>query len=67
VLPLDRIVIESEAPFMVPSAHRGKRNMPKYLHFTAECLAEILGMEMEPLAAQLWENASRFFGLPVEG
>ncbi|GHT57350.1 TatD family hydrolase [Spirochaetia bacterium] len=66
VLPLDRILIESESPFMVPADYRGKRNMPKYLPMTARFLAEMLEMDDEALSAQLWENSNRFFGLPVE-
>jgi TatD DNase family protein len=66
VVPLDRILIESESPFMVPVDHRGKRNMPKYLPFTARFLAEMLEMEEEEAAARLWENSNRFFGLPNE-
>jgi TatD DNase family protein len=66
VLPLDRILIESESPFMIPADYRGKRNMPKYLPITARFLAEMLEMEEEELAAILWENANRFFGLPSE-
>jgi TatD DNase family protein len=66
VLPPERILIESESPFMVPSEHRGKRNMPKYLPLTARFLADMLEMDEEALAAQLWENANRFFGLPNE-
>ncbi|MCL2374790.1 MAG: TatD family hydrolase, partial [Treponema sp.] len=63
VLPLDRIMIESESPFMVPADHRGKRNMPKYLPITAQYLANMLNMEQGELAAALWENSCRFFGL----
>ena len=66
VLPLDRILIESESPFMVPAEHRGKRNMPKYLPLTARFLAEMLDMDEAELAAQLWENSNKFFGLPLE-
>jgi TatD DNase family protein len=66
VLPLDRILIESESPFMVPADHRGKRNMPKYLPITARFLAEMLDMDDEETAAALWENSNRFFGLPNE-
>jgi TatD DNase family protein len=66
VLPQDRILIESESPFMVPADYRGKRNMPKYLPMTARFLAEMLETDEEALAAQLWENANRFFGLPNE-
>jgi TatD DNase family protein len=66
VLPLDRILIESESPFMVPADYRGKRNMPKYLPMTARFLAEMLDIGDEELAAALWDNANRFFGLPNE-
>jgi TatD DNase family protein len=65
VLPLDRILIESESPFMVPADHRGKRNMPRFLPMTARCLAEMLGLGLEETAALLWENSNRFFGLPA--
>jgi TatD DNase family protein len=63
VLPLDRILIESESPFMVPADYRGKRNMPKYLPTTAHFLADMLEMDDGELAAALWDNANRFFGL----
>jgi TatD DNase family protein len=66
VLPLDRILIESESPFMVPADHRGKRNMPKYLPLTARFLAEMLDMGDEETSVFLWENSNRFFGLPNE-
>ncbi|GMO25918.1 MAG: TatD family hydrolase [Termitinemataceae bacterium] len=65
VLPTDRIMIESESPFMVPAEMRGKRNMPKYLPYTAECLASMLNLSIEETAQKLWENSNRFFGLPV--
>ncbi|MDR2535541.1 MAG: TatD family hydrolase [Treponema sp.] len=63
VIPLDRILIESESPFMVPADHRGKRNMPKYLPLTARCLADMLDISDEEMGLILWENANRFFGL----
>lgn len=63
-LPLDRIMIESEAPFMVPADHRGKRNMPTYIPSTARFLAEMLEMDLEELSQQLWKNSCTFFRLP---
>jgi TatD DNase family protein len=66
VLPVDRILIESESPFMVPADYRGKRNMPKYLPLTASFLASMLEMDPEELAAQLWENSNKFFALNPE-
>ena len=63
-IPLDRILIESEAPFMVPAEFRGKRNMPAYLPSTAKFLAEMLDMDLEELSTQLWKNSCKFFRLP---
>ena len=66
VLPLDRILIESESPFMVPADQRGKRNMPKFLPAIARSLADMLQVDQEELAGRLWENSNAFFGLPNE-
>ncbi len=62
-LPLDRILIESESPFMVPSAHRGKRNKPAYLTATAEFIAELREESLEEVSSTLYQNSLRFFGL----
>jgi TatD DNase family protein len=51
---------------MVPADYRGKRNMPKYLPLTANFLADMLEIGDEELSRILWENSSRFFGLPNE-
>ncbi|MDR2134920.1 MAG: TatD family hydrolase [Treponema sp.] len=66
VLPLDRILVESESPFMVPADYRGKRNMPKYLPITVRFLADLLEADEEEVATQLCENSNQFFGLPKE-
>lgn len=63
-IPLDRILIESESPFMVPAEFRGKRNMPSYTPSTAKFLADLLEMDLEELADQLWKNSCKFFHLP---
>ena len=63
-LPIDRILVESESPFMVPAEYRGKRNMPSYTPSTVKFLAEMLEMDLEALAAQLWTNSCKFFRLP---
>ena len=62
-MPLDRMLIESESPFMVPSAHRGKRNKPTYLKATAEFIAEIREEDPEEVSSILYENSLNFFGL----
>lgn len=64
-IPLDRILIESEAPFMVPADYRGKRNKPEYLPSTGMFLAELLEEDPEEVARAVFENACRFFRLPV--
>jgi TatD DNase family protein len=64
VLPMDRVLIESESPFMVPAEFRGKRNMPKYLPQTAKFMAEMYNVDEEELCQTLWESSNRFFGLP---
>ncbi len=66
VLPMDRVLIESESPFMVPAAFRGKRNMPKYLPQTALFMAEMFDTSEEELCQVLWDNSNRFFGLSNE-
>jgi len=66
VVPLDRILIESEAPFMVPAEFRGKRNKPEYLPATAYFLADMLEMDPEICGEQLYQNACKFFRVPAE-
>ena len=63
-IPLDRILIESESPFMVPAEYRGKRNMPAYVPSTAKFLADILDKDLAEVTAQLWKNSCNFFRLP---
>jgi len=62
-MPLDRMLIESESPFMVPSAYRGKRNRPSYLGATAEFIAELREMPLEELAEILYQNSLTFFNI----
>lgn len=62
-MPIDRMLIESESPFMIPAAYRGKRNKPSYLKATAEFIAEMKGMDLEELSEILYENSLRFFGI----
>ncbi|AEC02452.1 TatD family hydrolase [Parasphaerochaeta coccoides] len=64
-LPLERILIESEAPFMVPAAYKGKRNMPAYLIETAQAIADIKEMPLEEVAPILYENSLRAFHLDI--
>ena len=62
-IPLDRMLIESESPFMVPSTYRGKRNKPAYLGAIAEFIAELREEELEEVSEALYQNSLRFFGI----
>lgn len=64
-IPLDRILIETESPFMIPSQYREKkRTKPAMLPATAAFLADMLEIDIEKLAAQLWTNSCKIFKLP---
>lgn len=65
-LPLERILIESESPFMVPAAYKGKRNKPAYLVETAQAVADIKGLTLEETAEALYANSLRAFHIPTE-
>ncbi len=65
--PLDRILVETDAPYLAPTPFRGKRNEPAHVRLTAACLAEARGVSKEVLAAATTENARRLFCLPSVG
>ena len=60
-IPLDRIVLETDCPFMAPEPFRGKRNDPGYLYRMAERLAEIRGISVEEVQAITTQNAKRLY------
>jgi len=62
-VPADRLLVETDSPFLAPQAVRGKRNEPAYIVHTARCLAEVRGVPLEELAVQTTRNARRLFGL----
>ncbi|MBR4344443.1 MAG: TatD family hydrolase [Lachnospiraceae bacterium] len=63
MLPLDRILLETDAPYMAPDPFRGKRNDSGKLSLVAEKIAAIKGVSAERVYEQTWENAVRFFAL----
>lgn len=63
VIPLDRMLVETDSPYLTPVPYRGKRNEPAYTVFTAECIAKELGMGTEEIWTTCGNNAVRFFGL----
>jgi TatD DNase family protein len=60
-VPLDRLLIETDAPYLAPAPFRGRRNEPAFVAATAGKLAEIKGVPAETLAAQTSANALRLF------
>ena len=63
-LPADRILIETDCPYLAPNPHRGKRNEPAFVADTARCLAEIRGVSVAELARDTAANFARLFSLP---
>jgi TatD DNase family protein len=63
-LPLDRLVLETDCPFMTPAPHRGKRNEPSYLALTCARVAELRGVSADAIAAATTANSARLFSRP---
>ena len=61
--PLNQIVLETDAPFLTPAPHRGRRNEPSYVKYVAEKLAEIRGLSLEETAVVTSQNAFKLYQL----
>lgn len=64
-MPLERLLLETDAPYLSPVPHRGKRNEPAYTRITAEKVAELRGLTLEDVARVTTMNAGRLFGIPL--
>jgi TatD DNase family protein len=62
-VPLDRLLVETDAPFLAPVPKRGQRNEPAFVVHTAELVARELGVPLPEIASQTFANAARLFGL----
>jgi TatD DNase family protein len=60
-IPLDRILVETDGPYLAPVPHRGKRNEPAFVRLVAERIAEVRRLSVEELIAATGENATRVF------
>ncbi len=61
VVPLDKLLIETDCPYLAPEPVRGKRNEPSFVLHTAKFLADFYGLELEKLATQTTKNFLDFF------
>lgn len=66
-LPIDRLLVETDSPFLAPHPHRGRRNEPAFVRLVAERLATLRSMAYDELAGATTHNAARLFGLEVGG
>ena len=62
-VPLDKLIVETDAPYLTPHPYRGKRNEPAYVKLVAEQIAELRGISYETLAKATTQNAERLFRL----
>ncbi|MFC4075556.1 TatD family hydrolase [Salinithrix halophila] len=63
-VPLDRLLVETDAPYLAPHPNRGKRNESGYVRLVAETIAELRELPVEELAARTYENTCRLFRIP---
>ena len=63
MVPDEKIVIETDAPYLTPVPHRGKMNEPSFVKFTAEKIAEIKDVSFDYIAKITSQNAERIFGI----
>lgn len=64
-LPLDRLLIETDSPYLAPVPYRGKKNEPRYLPSVAKAIAELKGVSIEEVAAITSRNFSQLFGVSL--
>jgi TatD DNase family protein len=62
-VPLDRLLIETDAPYLAPQSRRGQRNEPAFIAETAQCIAQVKGLTIDEIAKQTTQNAIQFFAI----
>ena len=62
-IPLDRLVLETDCPYLAPEPHRGKRNDSSYIPFIAERIGEVLGMSAQDVLDKTCQNAKKLYNI----
>ena len=62
-VPLDKLLIETDCPYLAPHPYRGKRNEPAYVKLVAQQIAELKGISLEEVAKATTENAKKLFDI----
>jgi TatD DNase family protein len=63
VCPLDRVLVETDSPYLAPVPHRGRPNRPALVPLVGAALADAMGADVEAVAAATWANAERVYRL----
>lgn len=66
LVPLDRMLVETDAPYLTPKPYRGKQNEPGYVHYVAKAIADLRGMTLEEVAQVTYDNTKRIYNLDKE-
>ncbi len=64
-IPLERLLLETDSPYLTPMPYRGKRNQPKYVHYVAKKIGELKNVDPDLVRKVTSENAKNFFGLKI--
>ena len=67
MVPLDRMLIETDSPYLAPIPHRGQRNEPAFVKEVGRQIGELRDMPAEEIGSRTTQNFYRFFGLAPEG
>ncbi len=65
--PMDRLVLETDCPYLAPVPHRGRRNSSLYLPYVARAVADIKRLPLEEVENRAWSNSHRLYRLPLSG
>ena len=62
-IPLDKLILETDAPFLAPDPYRGRTNIPEYMLYTAQKIADLRGISVQEVARTTTDNAQKLFNI----